>query len=254
MTDSPDPGTEDMQEPAEPAGRLSIEYVDLGALLERQTPGNPKDHDIPGIIEAYRRHGFADALLLDGRTGLVVGGHGRLEALEVMRHEGDDSPARIDATTVRNASGEVISSSWLVPVQVGWSSKDDADARDMVVRINRLTERGGWNPAALTAFDVGDLLGELWEPSELDDLFGDDRLVDGPEGADNEHADLPPARQGEPPPPRTAQGINEIVLLFQTDHHSEAQRHLTHLSHAWGEKVNSMVVLRALREAAERAG
>lgn len=225
---------------------LSIDYMPLSWLLDRQTPGNPKDHDLDGIEASMKEHGFVDPPIIDSRTDLVLGGHGRLEVLQRLRDNGHAPPHGIEPDENRD---------WLVPVLVGYRSDDDEDARRMVVRLNRLTERGGWLPEKLAEFDVSDLLEELWDPGELDDLMAklDGEVELPPMGADNDHADLPPARKGEPPLPREAQGMKEIVMLLQADYHREAVEHLARLKRVWREDVTGLVMLRALRECAERA-
>lgn len=225
---------------------LDIDYLPLNWLLDHQTPGNPKDHDIPGIQQSMEEHGFVDPPIIDGRTDRVLGGHGRLEALDEWKTRGHARPSGIDQDDHQD---------WAVPVLIGYRSEDDEDARRMVIRLNRLTERGGWLPDKLAAFDVSDLLEELWDPGELDDLMAqlDGEVELGPMGADNTHADLPPARKGEPPPPRQAQGMKEILMILQADYHREAMEHLTKLKRVWREDVTGMVMLRALRECAEGA-
>jgi hypothetical protein len=221
---------------------LKVTQRPLNWLLDHQTVDNPKDHDIEEIGRSLVEHGFVEPVMLDERTDLVLGGHGRLEVLAMMRNDGTDPPEHIG----------MAGSDWLIPTLEGVRSKDEADAKKLLVRLNRLSERGGWNAEKLTAFDLDDdFLTDMWEPGELDDLFGDDEIEDDPEGADNEHADLPPARIGEPPPPRIAQGINEMVLQLQADHYTEAKRHIANLSHIWGEKVTGLIILRALRKCAE---
>lgn len=226
---------------------LSIDYMPLGWLLDHQTPGNPKDHDLDGIEQSMQEHGFVDPPIIDGRTDRVLGGHGRLEVLARRKERGQTVPRGVEERDPED---------WLVPVLVGYRSEDDEDARRMVVRLNRLGERGGWKADLLAAFEVPDLLEELWDPDQLDDLMS---KLDGefdlpPIGADNEHAELPPARKGEPPPPRQAQGMKEVVMILQADRHSEAMEHLARLRRAWPDlkESNGLIMLRALREAAER--
>jgi hypothetical protein len=224
---------------------LRIEYLPLTWLIEHQEPDNPKDHDKPAIAASMDEHGFIEPPLLDERTEKVLGGHGRLEVLDDKFRAGH---ARPDGLKVAPDGG------WLVPVVRGVRSEDDDDARRMLVRLNRLSERGGWNAERLTAFDLGDdLLNELWEPAELDDLFGDDDLLeDDPEGSNHSHADLPPPRKGEPPPPRIAQGLRELVLQLTVEDHREVMDNLTRLSRSWGVDAKPVIVKRALAEAVAR--
>ena len=118
-----------------------IKYLPLQSLVSN--PDNPKDHDIGMIVESIERFGFNDAVIVDGRTGMLVGGHGRVEALRAMWKTGVAAPAGI----VMPAADQPLD--WLVPVQVGWSSKDDAEAMAFIIAINRAPERGGWNEPKL---------------------------------------------------------------------------------------------------------
>jgi ParB-like chromosome segregation protein Spo0J len=205
---------------------LRIEYLPLTWLIEHQEPDNPKDHDKPAIAASMDEHGFIEPPLLDERTEKVLGGHGRLEVLDDKFRAGH---ARPDGLKVAPDGG------WLVPVVRGVRSEDDDDARRMLVRLNRLSERGGWNAERLTAFDLGD-----------------DLLEDDPEGSNHSHADLPPPRKGEPPPPRIAQGLRELVLQLTVEDHREVMDNLTRLSRSWGVDAKPVIVKRALAEAVAR--
>jgi ParB-like chromosome segregation protein Spo0J len=142
------------------APRLTVKYLPLDWLVPAER--NPKGHDIDGIRSSIETFGFMDPTLLDGRTGRLISGHGRMETLVVMRDAGAEPPAGI----VVDKNG------WLVPVTHGWESRSDADAA--LVALNRLPERGGWDNAGLV-----ELL------TELDD---EHRLVAG--FADGEYAAL----------------------------------------------------------------
>jgi len=116
-----------------------IEYVALAELMTRLHPQNPKQHDLGAIIESYRSHGFVASGVLDDRTGLFLAGHGRIEALNMMRKQGMDTPRGI-----RNGGSD-----WLVPVQVGYESETDAAALAYLAADNKITELGGWDEPAL---------------------------------------------------------------------------------------------------------
>lgn len=107
---------------------------------------NPKGHVEPEIIASINRFGYATPILIDERTGKVIDGHGRLEALLTLRAAGEPPPAGI-------------SKDWKVPVVRGWASKDDAEADAYLIAANKLTMLGGWeNEAQLT-----EMLSELLE-------------------------------------------------------------------------------------------
>jgi hypothetical protein len=129
-----------------PAETRSIEYRPLSSI--EAAPRNVKDHDIGELSKSIARFGFNDAVIVDGRTGKLVSGHGRVEALRAMFvanptavPDGVQRRAAIN-TNLRNEPFD-----WMVPVQTGWSSKDDTEAEAFLVAANRLVELGGWTPA-----------------------------------------------------------------------------------------------------------
>ena len=128
--------------------KRSIEYVSLNEL--KSNPENPKSHDIGLIVESIERFGFNDAVIVDGRTGLLVGGHGRVEALQWMLQQKRAKPPGVQQS---------VDGGWLVPVQSGWSSSDDAEAMAFIIALNRAPERGGWDEPKLE--DVLVTLGKL---------------------------------------------------------------------------------------------
>lgn len=136
-----------------------VEYMSLDSV-----PGatrNPKRHsgDIPVSI---RRFGFTEPLLLDERTGKLVAGHGRLEAVRQLRAGKEEPPPG-----VRVKKGH-----WEVPVVRGWSSRSDTEADAYLLASNRLTEVGGWESDGLA-----ELLKELEGAHALEGLgWSDDEL------------------------------------------------------------------------------
>lgn len=116
------------------ADKLTIEYVTLAELEKHRHPENPKDHDIPSLIEGFDRFGFATAITVCDRTGFIAAGHGRLEALQTMRMKGESAPSRV-VTGPKD---------WLAPVIRGWASEDDEELLAYVISDNRQTELGGW--------------------------------------------------------------------------------------------------------------
>ena len=101
----------------------------------RENPLNPKSHDVPLLDKSLTSFGYVEPIIIDGRTGLIISGHGRKETLQKMRDEGKEAPTGI---TVQDGV-------WLIPAVTGWSSKDDAEASAALVALNRTTEKGGWN-------------------------------------------------------------------------------------------------------------
>lgn len=127
-----------------------IEYTPLSALTRADS--NPKTHDIPAIRRSFAEFGFVEAITIDERTGKLVAGHGRLAVLEADAKEGKRPP---DDVAVDAATGE-----WLVPVQRGWSSRNDKQAAAYVIASNKIPMAGGFDDEAiaraLAEFD-GDL-------------------------------------------------------------------------------------------------
>lgn len=115
-----------------------IEYLPVRQI--KSAAVNPKSHDIPRLRESIERFGFGPALLRDERTGKLVAGHGRLATVTQMERDGAERPEGIVAAE----SGE-----WMLPVQHGWRSKNDDEARAYLLADNILAERGGWNDLEL---------------------------------------------------------------------------------------------------------
>jgi ParB-like chromosome segregation protein Spo0J len=154
---------------------LTIEHVRLTDIVPADT--NPKRHDINTLIRSYTRFGYAEAIIQDGRTGKLVAGHGRVEALAALHRTSATPPDGIQV----GPDGE-----WLVPVQMGWSSANDEEANAFLVAANRLTETGGWDDQTLadllaviargpsglegigyTEAELADLIAALAPPSEF---------------------------------------------------------------------------------------
>ena len=137
-----------------------IAYISLDEIKGWEE--NPKDHDIGAIIVSIRRFGFQAPLLVNDGTGVLMAGHGRLEALRQMRTDGEDLP---DGVRERDEA-------WLVPVVRGSSlSPEEAKAYSLV--DNRLTETGGWNEV-----DLGKVLNELKQETDIANLGWTDQNLD----------------------------------------------------------------------------
>lgn len=112
-----------------------VEYRTLASLTPAQR--NPKAHDLRGIRQSIRTLGIADVVcVLDGRTDRLIAGHGRVEALTEMEHDGETVPEGV----VVDADGL-----WSVPVLVGWSSRSDLEADTAIIGLNQHTIAGGWD-------------------------------------------------------------------------------------------------------------
>jgi hypothetical protein len=209
---------------------------------------NAKDHDQAALGASVREFGFIEPVVLDERTGRLLAGHGRVEHLTELQAQGAEPP---DGVVV----GEDGRWQWLVVR--GIASRDDAHADAMAIALNRVGERGGWRADVLSDVLDGLFGSDLaaatgWTADELDDLIaatGGGELAD--QGTDAEHAPYTP--RGEPQTPREVQGIREVGLMMAADLHREYLEHLAKLRRAWATDAAPAVVVRALREAAERA-
>lgn len=129
---------------------------------------NPKQHDIPHLEESLDRWGFVAPLVLDEKTGRLVAGHGRMEALEARRRKGLPPPKRVG----QDKDGE-----WLVPVLRGVAFDSPQQAEAYLLADNRLVEAGGWDESALLTMlrdinvDVDALKGVGWDKLDVDAML-----------------------------------------------------------------------------------
>jgi hypothetical protein len=185
-----------------PAPPRRIEYLLLDEIESASV--NPKRHDRATIDESIERFGVVDVLVLDDRTGRLVAGHGRRDTLRDERDAGKPAPDGI----VVDAEGR-----WRVPVVVGWSSADDVEAHAAGVALNRLTERGGWDPHELHSLLVeieatsAGLIGIGYSRDEIDELLS---------SLDTTPPEPPPETDPEPP-------MWGVIIECQNE---SAQRHL----------------------------
>jgi DNA modification methylase len=168
-----------------------VEYLDLGALIPAVR--NPKAHAHDTLRASISRFGFTAPALLDERTGRLVAGHGRTQALAAMRAAGEHPPAGVQV-------GD--GGAWLVPVVRGWASRSDAEADAYLVADNQLTIAGWWDEAALTelltelAATDPDLTGLLGFTEEQ--LAGMLAAEPTPEARHGDPDDAPPLPAAEP--------------------------------------------------------
>jgi len=81
--------------------------------------------------------GFLERMIINRQTRRLISGHGRLDTLMHLKASGAPLPVGID-----ESDGE-----WLVPVDYVDLPKDEEMAA--AIALNRTTELGGWNDAAL---------------------------------------------------------------------------------------------------------
>lgn len=173
-----------------------LEYLPLDDV--EGAPRNPKGHDDAGIDASLAEFGYVEAITMDERTGRLVAGHGRLNRLRAMRDAGEDPP---DGIIV--GRGGV----WRLPVQRGWSSRDDAQAEAYLIASNRLTEAGGWS----SPIELGEMLTELRESEFPLDAVGFssdqiDELLASLEAPEPETPDEPADELAPPTDPVTRRG------------------------------------------------
>lgn len=124
-----------------------VEHLPLSDLIPN--PSNPKDHDLDVIDSSVGRFGFVEPIVVDGRTGKIISGHGRTQALSAMEARGETPPEGITV----DSEGK-----WLIPTVTGWSSRTDTEASAALIALNRATELGGWVDESL--LDLLDDLGD----------------------------------------------------------------------------------------------
>ncbi|SEE83798.1 hypothetical protein SAMN05216483_6725 [Streptomyces sp. 2131.1] len=145
-----------------------IAYVPLTDLMPADR--NPKRHELELMIASIDMHGLVEIPVVDERTRKTLHGHGRRESLIEMQSRGMRAPSGI----VIDEDG-----GWLVPVLRGWSSKNDAEAEALAIKLNRLPGEGGWDPRELAevledlATGDAELFDSLAIPhDEIDKLLG----------------------------------------------------------------------------------
>lgn len=171
-------------EPSAP--QLAIRYARLSEAV--LWDDNPKRHDVGGIRESIRIHGFRDAPIYDAALGAIVAGNGRMTVLAQMHEEGrsilDEVWPPVGIT--EDAEGQ-----WWVPLQVGIDAPTREAAEAFGVDHNALTLGGA-------GLEAEQILG-LFNRDALERVLARARdKVTGIAPADLERFLNPP----EPPSPR----------------------------------------------------
>ncbi|QDH93059.1 ParB-like nuclease domain protein [Microbacterium phage Margaery] len=212
-----------------------IEYERLGDL--KADPRNPKGHDERTIGASMDRFGYIEPVTVDDRTGLIIGGHGRVKALRAAKAAGGEPPEGVRVAE----DGE-----WLVPVNHGWASASDAEAAGALIALNRATQLGGWVDDALlglledvdastpgldgTGFDLGDM---------------DDIMIRLEEETDPDSAALDEYREKY-----AEQARRLIVLSYSKDDYARLNVLLARARARWQSDSNPETILLEMREVA----
>lgn len=144
---------------------IRVEYIDLDEIVEADN--NPKDHDLGVIYQSINRFGFNNPIILNDANGKLLVGHGRLQALKLIRDAGEDAPERI----------VVEDGCWQVPVIKGVNIDNPAEAQAYLLADNRLTELGGWKNMDLIESlneileETGDLDGTGYDLEDVDSIL-----------------------------------------------------------------------------------
>jgi DNA modification methylase len=157
------------------SGVLSIRTVPLDSL--HQDPSNVRTHDarnLDAITASLKRFGQAEPLVVQQRTGLVIGGNGRLQAMK-----------QLNWTTCE-----------IVELDV-----DDLQATSLSIALNRTGELAGWDEPALAK-----LLEQLRAEDSLDGVGYSTEDIDAlvQDLLDQEHADKDLVDDGADEPPAVA--------------------------------------------------
>lgn len=167
--------------------RMSDRKLDYIPLKDaKPAKRNPKDHDLGAIYSSVMRFGYVDPIIMDERTGRLVAGHGRIDAIKSIKQEGKPPPSGVKARK----------DDWLIPVVRGWASKNDAEADAYLLASNRLVELGGWNKA------------------DLDEMLKDLASKDALDGSGYDFDDVPVDFQGEEPEALGNQNIKEAAKKY----------------------------------------
>ena len=170
--------------------RLQLQYIPLeqAALWD----DNPKRHDTEGIIRAIAEYGFKDPPkyepALNGGSGGIAVGNGRLICLRIMRDSGQPVPRGVAALD---------DGYWAVPILFGVDAQSERAAVAYAIDHNNLTAAGG----GFDGFEVA----RMWDDSYVSLLEGvgatitvDDSLLAALSAADEFLASEPQERTLDP--------------------------------------------------------
>lgn len=131
---------------------LSLHWTSIDDLPDALV--NPKGHDLDLIAASIERFGITEPAVIDERTGRLLAGHGRRDALRLLRDRGVESLPQ--GVHVRDDGA------WVVQIVRGVRTDNDEEAQAYVVLSNRSSEKGGW---------LNDLLVEVLRSTPEDLMF-----------------------------------------------------------------------------------
>ena len=176
-----------------------FEKMSLTACLAMAYRNNPKEHNLDELVASFRRWGFVAFPSIDERTMVMIAGHGRCEALRMLRDSGAEPPAGI---TVEDDD-------WIVPVVRGLSFENEKERNAYIIADNQHTIAGGWSLDVLTselsALDSYEGLG--FDQLELQSFgieFNSPQLEDAPTFEGGHPVD------GPPPPSSGTSMVREV--------------------------------------------
>jgi len=159
--------------------RVAVGGVEVQAV-------NAKEHDTGGLIVSMRRFGYIDPVVINGVTGRLIAGHGRIEALGWMERMGEGRPRGVDA----GEDGEWVIEA--VVVEIG-----EAEEAAAVLALNRIGEIGGWDWNTVEEIlrgivedggEVG-LEGTGFDADDLQRIVEQNLADDGDSGAEGQELD-----------------------------------------------------------------
>ena len=206
----------------------AIKYTPLAAL--KAHPDNPKSHALDTLGASVARFGYVEPIVVDERTGYLISGHGRTEALRAAEAAFPGSGEPVPDGIQIGEGG-----AWMVPVMTGWASKSDTEARAALIALNRTGEIGGWNDEALlTLLD------------DLDGVAGFGGIGFGADDLDDLRARL---QEIEPEPDRDPGNTRETPSMTDyRERYEEQGRRLIVLDYDHAEYPLVTARLKALRE------
>lgn len=134
-----------------PAGKpasepgMQIVYRRLDTI--KALPGNAKKHALSDIATSIASAGFIDPLAVNLTTGNNMDGNGRLEALKMLYAEGGPPPKNIRAVQ-EEVDGQVVTVWYAPTIDLQFDAKTEPI---VALALNRLNEKGGYDPEAVLA-------------------------------------------------------------------------------------------------------